>query len=60
MMNAKIEHALKEWENGKKAHKIPFAEDLAKTRFDFQLYLIYNIYLIFISAMHTIWVIGKG
>jgi hypothetical protein len=33
----KIEHALKEWENGKKAHKVGFVEDIAKHRFDFLL-----------------------
>jgi hypothetical protein len=28
----KIEHALKEWENGKKAHKVAFSEESAKQR----------------------------
>jgi hypothetical protein len=35
MFNDKIEHALKEWENGKKANKIAFTEENAKQRFDF-------------------------
>ena len=30
----KIEHALKEWENGKKAHKSAFSEDSVKHRLD--------------------------
>jgi hypothetical protein len=37
MFSIKIEHALKEWENGKKAHKVAFSEDSAKQRFGIQL-----------------------
>ena len=33
MFSVEIEHALKEWENGKKAHKVAFSEDNAKHRF---------------------------
>ena len=34
MINDKIEHALKEWENGKKANKFAFSEENAKLRYD--------------------------
>jgi hypothetical protein len=33
MFGIKIEHALKEWDNGKKAYKVAFSEDSAKQRF---------------------------
>jgi len=57
----KIEHALKEWENGKKAHKAAFTEDSAKHRFDLLLshYLFSKHLFIFISATLITWVIGK-
>lgn len=35
MFNDKIEHALKEWLNGKKANVFAFSEDNVKLRFDF-------------------------
>lgn len=44
MFIIKIEHALKEWENGKKAHNIAFGEDIAKHRLDFLLHVSINIY----------------
>jgi hypothetical protein len=59
MFSVKIEHALKEWENGKKAYKVAFSEDSAKQRFNYLL--AFEIYLlIFISVMVITWVIGKG
>jgi len=59
MFIVKIEHALKEWENGKKAHKIAFAEDIAKHRLDF-FFTSTNLYsLISTPAMCTTWVIGR-
>ena len=56
---SKIEHALNEWENGQKAHKVPFAEDNAKHRFNFMFLSIDYTLLIFIPDMPIIWVIGN-
>ena len=36
-MFIKIQHALKEWENGKKANKVAFTEDNAKQRSEFKI-----------------------
>lgn len=60
MFIVKIEHALKEWENGKKAYKVAFSEDSAKQRFDSHYLLVFKIYLlIFISVTCITWGIGK-
>ena len=45
MVDIEIEHALKEWENGTKTHKVAFGEDIMKQRLDFLFYLV----LIFID-----------
>jgi len=53
MFSVEIEHALKEWENGKKAHKVVFLEDNAKLRFDFLLSPVQEILIdIYFSYMH--------
>jgi hypothetical protein len=59
MFSVEIEHALKEWENGKKAHKMAFSEDNAKHRFYSLLSAVQEI-LIFISGTSITWVIGGG
>jgi hypothetical protein len=59
MFSLEIEHALKEWENGKKAHKVAFSEDNAKIRFYFLLFSVQKYLLILISATRITWVIGR-
>ena len=59
MFSLEIEHALKEWENGKKAHKVAFLEDNVKIRFYFLLFPVQKYLLIFISATRITWVIGR-
>ena len=53
MFSVKIEHALKEWENGKKAHKVVFSEDNANRRFYVLLSSVQKIFVdIYFSYTH--------
>ena len=51
MFTIKIEHALKEWENGKKAHKVAYAEDIAKHRWIF--FYVYRLIFIDIYSSYA-------